>query len=72
MRAAAFRADVANENNVARLFDETLAAFGRLDVLVAAAGVWQPKPLEEVTAEDVAGSSPSTRSARSSVASEPG
>ena len=53
VRAAAFQADVANENDVARLFDEVLAAFGRLDVLVTAAAVWQPKPLEEVTAEDV-------------------
>jgi pteridine reductase len=53
VRAAAFQADVANESEVARLFDETLAAFGRLDVLVTAAAVWQPKPLENVTAEDV-------------------
>ncbi|MFZ1935125.1 MAG: SDR family oxidoreductase [Thermoguttaceae bacterium] len=52
-RAAAFRGDVADETDVARLFEETLTAFGRLDVLVAAAGVWQPKPLEDVTAEDV-------------------
>jgi pteridine reductase len=53
VRAAAFQADVAKETGVAALFDETLAAFGRLDVLVTAAAVWQPKPLEEVTAEDV-------------------
>jgi pteridine reductase len=53
IRAAAFQADVAKETDVARLFDETLAAFGRLDVLVTAAAVWQPKPLEEVTAEDI-------------------
>ena len=36
-----------------RLFDEVLAAFGRLDLLVTAAAVWQPKPLEEITAADV-------------------
>ena len=53
VRAAAFQADVANETDVARLFDAALAAFGRLDVLVTAAAVWQPKPLEDVTAEDV-------------------
>ena len=53
VRAAAFRADVAEEADVARLFDEALAAFGRLDVLVTAAAVWQPKPLEDVTAADV-------------------
>jgi pteridine reductase len=53
VRAAAFQADVSNEADVARLFDEALAAFERLDVLVTAAAVWQPKPLEDVTAEDV-------------------
>jgi pteridine reductase len=53
VRAAAFQADVSNEADVARLFDETLAAFERLDVLVTAAAVWQPKPLEEMTADDV-------------------
>jgi pteridine reductase len=53
VRAAAFQADVAVEADVARLFNETLAAFGRLDVLVTAAAVWQPKPLEDVTAADV-------------------
>ena len=53
VRAAAFQADVADETDVARLFDAALAAFGRLDVLVTAAAVWQPKPLEDVTADDV-------------------
>jgi pteridine reductase len=53
VRAAAFQADVADESDVARLFDETLAAFGRLDVLVTAAAVWEAKPLEDVTAADV-------------------
>ena len=53
IRAAAFAADVANETEVARLFEEVLKTFGRLDVLVTAAAVWQPKPLEEVTADDV-------------------
>jgi pteridine reductase len=53
IRAAAFAADVANETEVARLFEEVMKTFGRLDVLVTAAAVWQPKPLEEVTAADV-------------------
>jgi pteridine reductase len=53
VRAAAFQADVAEEADVERLFDETLATFARLDVLVTAAAVWQPKPLEDVTAADV-------------------
>ena len=53
VRAAAFQADLANENEVARLFDQVLETFGRLDVLVTAAAVWERKPLEDVTAADV-------------------
>lgn len=52
-RASAFQADVAQESDVDRLFEQTLGHFGRLDVLVTAAAIWRPKPLEEVTAEDV-------------------
>ncbi len=53
VRAAAFQADLADEVQVARLFDDVLARFGRLDVLVCAAAVWEPKPLEDTTAADV-------------------
>lgn len=53
VHAAAFQADLADEADVARLFDEVMATFARLDVLVTAAAVWEPKPLEEVTAADV-------------------
>jgi pteridine reductase len=51
--AAAFAADVADERAVARLFAQVMDRFGRLDALVTAAAVWEPKPLEEVTADDV-------------------
>jgi len=51
--ARAFQADVADETDVENLFRQTMDHFGRLDVLVTAAAVWEPKPLEEVTAEDV-------------------
>ena len=52
--ARAFQANVADEAQVDRLFQQALDHFGRLDVLVtAAAAVWEPKPLEEVTADDV-------------------
>jgi pteridine reductase len=51
--AAAFAADVADEQDVARLFEQVMARFGRLDALVTAAAVWEPRPLEEVTAADV-------------------
>ena len=53
VRAQAFQADVSDSDQVDRLFHETLDSFGRLDVLVTAAAVWGPKPLEEVTADDV-------------------
>lgn len=53
VRAAAFQADLAQEDEIARLFDEVQGRFGRLDVLVTAAAIWERKPLEDVTAEDV-------------------
>ncbi len=53
VRAVAFQADLAQEDEVARLFDGVRKTFGRLDVLVTAAAVWEPKPLEDVTAADV-------------------
>ncbi|MBN2024112.1 MAG: SDR family oxidoreductase [Pirellulales bacterium] len=51
--ARAFQADVSQEDDVARLARQTLDAFGRIDVLVTAAAIWEPKPLEIITAEDV-------------------
>lgn len=51
--AEAFQADVAVEADVQRLFREILDRFGRLDVLVTAAAIWEMKPLEQVEAADV-------------------
>jgi len=51
--AQAFQANVSVEADVERLFGETLDRFGRLDVLVTAAAVWESKPLEQITADDV-------------------
>ncbi len=51
--AQAFQADVTEEAAVDRLFQQTLAHFGRLDVLVTAAAIWEPKRLEDVTAADL-------------------
>ncbi len=51
--AAAFAADVADERAVARLFEQAMARFGRLDALVTAAAVWEPRHLEDVTAADI-------------------
>src|SRR5436190_1106401 len=50
-RAVAVQADVAKQADVRRLFAEALKAFGRLDVLVNNAGLYEFAPLEGVTAE---------------------
>ncbi len=52
-QAVALRADMAEPSQIDGLFDEVLDRFGRLDVLVTSAAVWDRTPLEEVTAEDV-------------------
>lgn len=50
--AVAIQADVANSDDVRRLFTEAKAAFGSLDVLVNNAGVYCPMSLEEMTQEE--------------------
>jgi 3-oxoacyl-[acyl-carrier protein] reductase len=50
-KAIAVQADVAKPGDVTRLFSETKKAFGRLDVLVNNAGIYQPAPIAEVTPE---------------------
>ncbi len=50
-RAVAVQADVSKQEDIRRLFAETKKAFGRLDVLVNNAGVYEFAPLESVTAE---------------------
>jgi pteridine reductase len=53
VRAEAYRADMADEKQIASLFERVENDFGRLDVLVTAAAIWESKPLEQVTADDV-------------------
>ena len=51
--AIALQADLADEHAVRRMVDATLSRFGRIDVAVNCAAIWQRKPLEDVTAADV-------------------
>ena len=51
--ALALPADLGDEGAVRGLVDAALARFGRLDVLVNAAAIWEPSRLEDVTAADV-------------------
>ncbi|MFP5077604.1 SDR family oxidoreductase [Rhizobium sp. YIM 134829] len=51
-RARAMKADVSKEEDVLRLFDETVQAFGRVDVLVANSGVQKDAAIAEMTLDD--------------------
>ena len=51
-KAVAVQADVSKKKDIERLFAEAKKAFGRLDILVNTAGVYQFMPLEAVTEEE--------------------
>ena len=51
-KALAIQADVGRVSEVVRLFDETIARFGRLDILVNNAGIMFNKPVSAVTQEE--------------------
>ncbi len=53
VQAVALPADLSDERAVRALVEQTLEHFGRLDVLVNCAAVWQRKRLEDITAADV-------------------
>jgi pteridine reductase len=51
--AMTFGADLADEPQVERLMDAVLDRFGRIDVLVNTAAIWEPNSLESTSAADV-------------------
>lgn len=51
-KALASRCDVSDEASVMKTVDDTIAAFGRLDVVVNNAGLMVFKPVEELTSDD--------------------
>lgn len=51
-QAIAVPTDVSDEAQVVRLFDRTVERFGRVDVLVANAGLQKDAPIAELTLED--------------------
>ena len=53
VEAIGCQADLSDEKAVRSMIENTLDRFGRLDVLVNCAAVWQSKRLEDVTAADV-------------------
>lgn len=51
-RAIAVQADVSDEAEVARMFDDVAAAFGRIDVLVSNSGVQKDAMIADMSLED--------------------
>jgi 3-oxoacyl-[acyl-carrier protein] reductase len=51
-KAIAVKGDVAKAADVLRLFEETRSAFGRVDVLVNNAGIYQFQPLADITEDE--------------------
>jgi SDR family mycofactocin-dependent oxidoreductase len=48
-RALGIRADVRSQAQMDEAVEETLSSFGKLDILVANAGIWSKAPLHELT-----------------------
>lgn len=50
-RSLAIQADVSKTNEASALIEQTIEQFGRLDVLVANAGIWEGAPVDEMSDE---------------------
>lgn len=50
-KAIAVQADVSKQKDIGKLFSETKKAFGKLDVLVNNAGIYEFAPIEHITEE---------------------
>lgn len=50
-KAIAVKANVARQEEIQHLFAETLKAFGRIDVLVNNAGIYEFSPIDQITPE---------------------
>ena len=48
-KAVAVQADIANRKDVERLFTETQKSFGKVDILINNAGIYEFAPLENIT-----------------------
>lgn len=53
VKAIGFQAELTLEADVHRLVSSVMEQFGRIDVLVNTAAIWQTKPLEKVIADDI-------------------
>src|SRR5688500_19012707 len=51
-RAAVLQADLRDPDSCDRVVDETVDAFGRIDILINMAAIYQPKPIDDVTVAD--------------------
>lgn len=51
--AMSVQADVSNSADVKRMIQQVMDGFGRLDVLVNTASIWEARPLEDVREEDL-------------------
>jgi pteridine reductase len=53
LEAIALQADLTDERLVRGLINQTIAHFGRIDVLVNCAAIWQSKKFEDITVADL-------------------